>query len=441
MNTIAVFVEKITPRKKFIINHILKNILKYECLLISEENIFRLFNGPRINYSMNRITNNELHIIPSGLLDENNIHPLNVEISEHNNIKIFFRNNNGDLCFDIFSASFFLITRYEEYYDNAIKDEFGRYDYKNSIAFKNNFLQVPIIEIWCNMLVDSLKSKFPYLEINQFSEEKYIFTFDVDNAYAFKFKGILKNLGATLKSILRKDFIMAFERYPVIFKLEKDPYDTYDYINQFKDKYEFDSVFFFLLRNKGKYDRAISASRIEIRKLIENISKKHSIGLHTSVYASDDLFKIVQEKSLLEDIIERKVTSNRFHYLKFSLPFSYRILIEAGILFDYSMGYHNITGFRAGTSIPFKFYDLHNDLETQLTVVPFSVMDITLLKYMKLDPQHSIKVMQKLIKVTLKNGGKFIPIWHNEFLSDFHIYRNWKIVFEEIIEFINNIDE
>jgi len=128
----------------------------------------------------------------------------------------------------------------------------------------------------------------------------------------------------------------------------------------------------------------------------------------------------------LENILDRKITLNRYHYLKFSIPHSYRLLLKAGIKYDYSMGYHNIIGFRAGTSIPFKFFDLIENIETELTVVPFSLMDMTLMKYMNLNIETSIKVAKKLIDNVLNNNGIFISIWHNEFLSDFHIYKDGK---------------
>lgn len=437
MNTVAVFVEKITPRKKYIINHIIKNIFKYECLLIDDEEIFKLFNGPLINYSCRKITPRELHIIPSGFLDEEGIKPLNIQVYNYEGTKIFFKNDSGDFPFDIFSASFYLITRYEEYYNDVKKDEFGRYDYKNSIAYKNSFLQEPIIEKWCIFLLQTLMSKFPELEKNSFSNEKVLFTFDVDNAYAFKNKSLLRNLGGTIKALLKKDFSLAFGRYPVILKLKKDPYDTYDYILQLKSKFDFKSIFFFLVRNKGKYDRAVSTEKEGMKKLLEKLGKIETIGLHASVFASSDISKIIKEKNILENILDKKITSNRYHYLKFTIPYSYRLLINTGIKYDYSMGYHNVIGFRAGTSIPFKFFDLIENIETELTVVPFSLMDMTLMKYMNFNVETSIKIAKKLIDNVLNNNGIFISIWHNEFLSDFHIYKGWKIVFEEILEYLN----
>jgi len=437
MNTIAVFVDKITPRKNFIINHLLKNLLKYECLLIDDEKVFILFNGPRINYTKRKIIEKEIHIVPNGLLDEENIRPIEIKVSVFKKVKVFFENKEGDLPFDIFSAAFFLITRYEEYYLNANKDILGRYDFKDSIAYKNNFLQEPIIEIWCKLLLDALKSKFPSLEVNKFSNEKCIFSFDIDNAYAFKHKGILKNIGGSIKALFRADLVCAFYRYVVMMNFKKDPFDTYSYIIDFINRYNLKSIFFFLIKNKGKYDRAITPKNIKIRELIEKIGASYTIGLHTSVSSSDNSQKIEKEKNTLEEILNRKIVINRYHYLKFFLPFSYRNLIKVGIKYDYSMGYHNTIGFRAGTSIPFKFFDLLENKETDLTIVPFSLMDITLMKYMNTDVESSFKIVKKLIDKIFENDGIFISIWHNEFLSEFNHYKGWRVLFERIIEYVS----
>ena len=43
------------------------------------------------------------------------------------------------------------------------KDEYNRYAHTNSLAYKENFLQTPIINIWMQELKKSLQQKFPQI--------------------------------------------------------------------------------------------------------------------------------------------------------------------------------------------------------------------------------------------------------------------------------------
>ncbi|MBK5284216.1 MAG: hypothetical protein JJE25_02345, partial [Bacteroidia bacterium] len=99
-----------------------------------------------------------------------------------------------------------------------------------------------------------------------------------------------------------------------------------------------------------------------------------------------------------------------------------------------TMGYAQITGFRAGTCTAFRFYDLDREETTQLLIHPFAVMDATLKYYMKMSPEESLPHIRQLIDEVKKVDGTFISLWHNESLSDYKQWTGWKNVFEEMVE-------
>ena len=53
-----------------------------------------------------------------------------------------------------------MITRYEEY-ENSDLDEHGRYKAENSLAFRNDFLDEPLVDQWAYLLEDLLIKRFP----------------------------------------------------------------------------------------------------------------------------------------------------------------------------------------------------------------------------------------------------------------------------------------
>ena len=91
----------------------------------------------------------------------------------------FFR-TEGDIGFDIFAAIFYLLTRYEEYLPFQ-KDSYGRFDHRQSVAFRNDFLDQPLINTWLEDLRVLLASRNPDFKkpAHSFS---FLPTYDIDMA-------------------------------------------------------------------------------------------------------------------------------------------------------------------------------------------------------------------------------------------------------------------
>ena len=81
------------------------------------------------------------------------------------------------LGFDVFAAVFYLLSRYEEYYDLP-KDKFGNYDYRNSVLHKNSVLHFPVVEQWIELLKKYLANKFPSLQFKNHNPS-YLLSFDI----------------------------------------------------------------------------------------------------------------------------------------------------------------------------------------------------------------------------------------------------------------------
>ena len=138
------------------------------------------------------------------------------------------------------------------------------------------------------------------------------------------------------------------------------------------------------------------------------------------------------EKARLEELSGEKIVKSRQHYLKFKLPETYNFLLSAGIKEDYSMGFADEPGFRAGTSKPFYFYDLKNEKATDLKIFPITFMEGTLMK--DLNPADAFKKILELLEEVKSVEGNFIPLWHNHTVSETAEYSAWKNVHDKMIE-------
>ena len=81
------------------------------------------------------------------------------------------------------------------------------------------------------------------------------------------------------------------------------------------------------------------------------------------------------------------------------------------------------------------YNDLDLEIETKLKVFPFQIMDATLLYYLKLSPESSIELCKEIIKEVKEVNGSLYTLWHNETVSEFRQWKNWKKVFVETIKY------
>jgi len=417
------------PRLRYIAGIILGDILGLSWELISDKR--KLGKHPVINYSNDNITG-ALKISPDKLLFETGLSTREINVSEWKGLPVFFHtNSDSDLPFDIFAASFYLVTRYEEYLEHQ-PDDHGRFQASSSLAFKKGFLQIPVIDYWTREMSKIFLKKFQDLVFKR-NEYKALLTIDTDQPFAYLGKSIFRTLGGLIKDI-KASGGGASERYKTVAKGEKDPYEVFDYITENIEKYRSDARFFFPVADYSKYDKNPSWKNGDYRKLILNLSGKYSYGLHPSYNAAANSLMLKEESLRLNEILVNGVVSSRYHYIRLFTPESYHRLIEAGITEDYSMGYPDEPGFRAGIARPYFFYDVTADKQTNLKVFPFQIMDSTLYQYKKLDSAAAAELILKLICETKKAGGMFVSIWHNTSLLDNKEWLDWRKVFESMLK-------
>lgn len=427
-----IYTPDISSRIKYVFKLIFKDELGVDYEITTDKKKFTLHQNEKINYSDKRICD-EFFIKSSTLLFENFIAKKNILVEEKSDLIILFPNNDScDLGFDIFSSVFYMVSRYEEYLPN-VPDEFGRFPAESSLANQNNFLQYPVVNHWINFFKEKLHQKFSLLA---FKPVKFtaVVTYDIDVAYQYKGKNFVKNIGAAIKDVSKFRFKNIFKRIPVIKNKQKDPWDVYDFLKHTITENKLDSIFFFLLGDRSRYDKNLSHKSTLMKQLINKVSGFSKIGIHPSYNSSVVPEKILIEKERLEKILNKKIVKSRQHYLKFTLPQTYNYLIDAGITEDYSMCFADLPGFRAGTCKPFFFYDLKNEKETSLKIFPVTLMEGTFIKYMKLSPDEGLKNILDLLEQVKNVNGTFISIWHNHTVSETEMYKDWREVHNKMIE-------
>jgi len=186
---------------------------------------------------------------------------------------------------------------------------------------------------------------------------------------------------------------------------------------------------FWLLGNYATYDKNLSWKNKTLRKLIRRCQQFAKIGIHPSYASNNRTHRVNEEVGRLSKLIDESIFASRQHFLKLSFPDTYKSLIKSNIQSDYTMGYADNVGFRAGTSRSFFWFDLKHNETTTFQVVPFAYMDGTLNEYLKLTPHDAKHVISSLYEEISRFGGDFIFIWHNETLNNQGKWEGWKEVF------------
>ena len=103
--------EHTSPRLVYILDLIGNEILSEPIRLISDRGAYKNYSEPKINYSSDRISGEEYFIRPHPLIFETGIREQSITCFDFNGRPAFFK-TDGDFPFDLFSAAFYLLSRY-----------------------------------------------------------------------------------------------------------------------------------------------------------------------------------------------------------------------------------------------------------------------------------------------------------------------------------------
>jgi hypothetical protein len=389
---------------------------------------FEVAEGIKIAYTEESITH-AYHIAPGGLVSASVQAPEHIATGKWREVPTLFHHHEGECGFDLFSAVFFLASRIEEYGEGKT-DAMGRFLPGLAVQVRNGWNTRPLIDEWRVVLLDNLRSRWPEVSL-QADAQRGELTVDVDSAFACLHKGLYRTVGGIFKDLSRGDLNNLKRRVAVLTGAREDHYDTYQYIMRTATSCGAALRWFFLLADFGTYDKNVPHTSKALRRVIRKLSETNPVGIHPGIgsHAAEGILK--REIARLAEITGSSVSTSRQHYLKLSFPETYRRLVASGIAEDHSMGWATDSGFRLGTAFPVKWYDVHAEKITALTLVPFCAMDTTLRKYLRLTPDEAIERLRALKEITARTGGSFRVLWHNETVSDSGEWSGWRIVFEE----------
>lgn len=356
-----------------------------------------------------------------------------LKVSLVNGIPAFFFVDGSP---DYLACSFYLLSRYEEYQARSITDEHGRFSVHKSHANKHNYLHRPVVREWAALLGQQLHLAFPALPALKTHAWNFRPTYDIDILWAYQHRG-LRGIAAGLRDLFSGKPQRAWRR--LISSHENDPFNSLAFLQTLHlppgpDEPPLKPIWFWLLTdNADRRDVNPYPIPEEQQKIVQDLAKTDTVGIHPGYLAAEAPSILAEEIKRLAAIMGVSVRHSRQHFLRVRLPDTYRALRNAGITHDYTMGYADGIGWRAGTNQSFFWYDLEREEATGLTVHPFAAMDATLKNYLKLAPDVAKREVLNLAEKVRPYGGDFMLLWHNSSFAEDYGWVGWQESYTELV--------
>ncbi|MBT0606612.1 DUF7033 domain-containing protein [Aequorivita echinoideorum] len=426
---LLLYTTKLTPRISYIFKHICLRILEVDVVFTTAIEEFIAHSGPKFSYGKKPL-GNELFFQSYGLLEQQGFETIDISVKKWDETVGFFAvSNNSALPFDIFSASFYMLSRYEEYLPH-VKDKMGRFMASESLAFKENFLHQPVVDIWAYKFKNLLKDLFPEME---FPKKKITIhpVIEASQPFAYSQKGAFRTLFGYINNLLEGKIREIINRTQVIIGAKRDPFNTFKWIINIATRSNFKLTIFFLLGNSLVFEESLNTHRQKFKLLLKYVADYKEVGLLFSYAALTDYELLKEEKQQMEAITNRPLASSINSQLLVNLPDIYRNLVELEVKKDFTMVFRDTVGFRAGTCTPFLFYDLDYEVKTPLTLCPAAMTTYAFQTKYPTDIEKSVNGMLDAVNAV---NGTFTILFTNKDFSYLEKNKIWRSIFSEKLQ-------
>lgn len=408
---VLIYTQKITPRITYAFHQVLGRILGLELKFTSKIEEFIASDGVKLSYGKQKM-GNEFFVKAHGLLNGQGVSEPEVIVRKWHETPCFFRAGEGsDIPFDIFSAAFYMLSRYEEYLPH-VKDANGRYPVKESLAFRKKFLELPVVDLWAYKLKRILKKRFPEKRFaHRKSSKKNILA--VAEVYKYRKKGLMRHVGGGIRDLSQMQMKAVFERVQTLLYLQKDPYDIYDALLKFSKQHGIEWEFMFQLSDYSIKNKNVGYNKEGYHTLIKSMGDYGRIGLLLGYDALFDFATLKKEKKRWEGVVNRDLDRALSSTYGLNLPQLYNNYDTLEIGEDYSMSFAEQIGFRAGTCTSFLYYDLNLERISPLEIHPVACNSASFKNYTFFETK---KILGRLKKAVENVDGELVMLCAN---SDF----------------------
>lgn len=335
---------------------------------------------------------------------------------------------------DILAATVFMLSRWEETVVQAA-DQHDRFPASASVAYKQGFLDRPVIDeyalvlrSWLRILRPDLPAMTPRFSIR--------LTHDIDSVHRFASPLHAAKSSVTTLSTHRSVRRAASAASTAVTMLmgRKQPVNKADLeeLAAISESNGFVSTFNFMAAEHGQHDIGYNLGDPTLRRCIDALAARgHEIGFHPGYTTFGNPQQLIVEKSRFVAAVGRSPSVSRQHYLRFRAPATWLHCEDAGLACDSTLGYADQEGFRCGTCRPFHPFDVSRNRVLKLFEEPLLVMDQTLIRYRRITPAAARARILEIAATCKAVNGVFTLLWHNTSLHDG--YYSWAQMYRQVV--------
>lgn len=414
---ICIYTPIITPRIRYIMDFLFTDVLGIPFQLTDQLDLFLASADAKFSYCK-KVSDDIPFFAGNNFLLQTEITKINLQKVKYGDIQVPFAVHNGMMPFDIFSASFYILTRFEEY----VHKKFSRrpFTFEDSLQKKDKYLDKPIINYWIRDLLTVLQRFYPNLKAS-----KQLFRI-APLIHAIpsppKPQGLIKSGKLFIENITHKDGRKTL--LDNLAGLGMNQTDNLQFLNNLCRETGCQTHYFV---NLGSYEKF----RLRVTHFTSQIKDTGDIGFFHPCFIHDanPSIKLFQEQILKE----RNQALLLTHQLEqIYLPNYYLRLQKLGVNIDFSMGYKQRLGFRAGTCSAFKWYDMQIERPTALIVHPYCATDSALFQ---MEFSVAKEALMDLIDHIASVDGVFTVSWELRNLSNNVKFKKWRAMYEEMTHY------
>ncbi|WP_415886964.1 polysaccharide deacetylase family protein [Neptuniibacter sp. QD37_6] len=350
--------------------------------------------------------------------------------------------NRLHLNLDVFGSIFFMLSRYEELV-MPDRDHHNRFPATASIAYKESFLNRPIVNEYVNILWFCMCELWGDIERSS-NKPSMLVSCDVDQPYDCTVETLPKLFKTCVADLIKRrsllEMLKRINRY-VFNKISIYQFDrnyTFDWYMDICEQADLKVAFYFIPTSIEPNNGCYEVFDNKIISLMKKIAARgHEIGVHGSYQTYRDKNKMRRQKEILEAALRRagirqKIKGNRQHYLMFDAAVTPDYLDSAGFQYDASGGYADCSGFRFGTSKEFSMWGWMSESKLQLKQRPLIVMECSVISdsYAGLGcGKEALDLMLGLKQESQNKGGCFTLLWHNSNLRS----KEERVLFKSVL--------
>jgi hypothetical protein len=342
---------------------------------------------------------------------------------------------------DIIASGFYFLTCWHEYILGFHGQNKGRVDYKQSLQFRWDFTETPVVDVYCQMLLYVMAEYTPEFvrDTNWAEDRKFAVSLSHDIDYWNYWGGSAKldNFKYNMHTFLNRPINASYKIIGHLLhkNLIYNPWKTIRTLARRELEKGVRATWFLLARDDFKDKRQNYISDLQSREQIIDLLGQQEVGLHGSPESAFDITVLQEELNNLREL-GFNPTGYRTHYLHFNYQKSFSILEDAGIRYDSTLGYWENIGFRAGISFPFFPFNIAENRPFRVLEIPLIVMDTTLYskKAMNLSYYSARRNLRRLIDVAAKYQSHVSLLWHNTSFDPID-YPFWGKLYWETIDY------